>query len=205
MYIRDWMSRNVIWIESGASIQEALRLMKSHGIRHLPVRDREDRFVGWITDSDVRGVLIASMLENLTVADVMIHNPYVVAPDDHLEDAARLMIEKKIGGLPVVEDNERGPVVVGVITVIDVLRAFMEMFGGLARTHRIDILGTPELLKNLTPIVEAVQRAEGAIQSVCVFVPKASDEEPVISIHVRKGSLESVLEQLRRLGVKLKG
>ncbi|SFM91083.1 CBS domain-containing protein [Thermodesulforhabdus norvegica] len=204
MYIRDWMSRNVIWIESNASIQKALGLMKSHGIRHLPVRDKEGRFVGWITDSDVRGVLIASMLEDLTVADVMIHNPYTVSPDEHLEDAARLMILKKIGGVPVVEYRDGEPVVVGVLTVVDVLRAFMEMFGGLARTERIDVSGTPELLKNLTPLVEAVQKAGGSIQSVCAFVPEAPNEDPVISIHVRKGAVSNILEELGRLGIKVK-
>ena len=75
MLVARRMSRNPIAILPEASIQEAIELMKEHSIRHLPVVDGEERLVGWVSDTDLRGVFIASMIEELTVGDVMIADP----------------------------------------------------------------------------------------------------------------------------------
>jgi len=116
--VRHWMTTSVVTIHKEASIQEALALMKQGSIRHLPVVDTDQQLVGWVTDADLRGVLIASMLEELTLEDVMVRKPHKAVPDMPLEEAARLILSKKIGGLPVVEDGK----LVGAITRFDILR-----------------------------------------------------------------------------------
>ena len=66
MLVARRMSRDPIAISPEASIQQAIELMKEHSIRHLPVVDGEERLVGWVSDTDLRGVFIASMIEELT-------------------------------------------------------------------------------------------------------------------------------------------
>ena len=81
MIVSHWMSTDLVTIGKQASIQEAMALMKRESIRHLPVVDQQMKLVGWITDADLRGVLIASMLEELTLEDVMIRKPFTVHPE----------------------------------------------------------------------------------------------------------------------------
>ncbi len=191
MLVKDWMSTEIIWVDESASIQEALKLMKSHGIRHLPVRNEEGKLTGWITDSDLRGVLIASMLEEINVKDVMIVNPISINPSDHLEDAARIMVEQKIGGLPVIEKDH----LVGVITVIDVLKAFLAMFGALEKTVRIDFTLPESIRTDLSKLASIVEAAGGRIKSVCKFYGNQ------YSIHLEEGNTSKITEVLKKQGV----
>jgi len=135
MLVARRMSKNPIAISPEASIQEAMELMKKHCIRHLPVVDQSKRLVGWVSDTDLRGALIASMIEELTVRDVMIGDPVTVSSTDFLEQAALLISEQKIGGMPVV-DNDK---LVGVITAVDILEAFIDIMGVLRSSSRLDV------------------------------------------------------------------
>jgi acetoin utilization protein AcuB len=200
MLVRDWMSKDVVWIRPEATIQDALKMMKHYGIRHLPVKEGDGTFVGWITDSDVRSVLIASMIEQLTVADVMIREPYIASPEDHLEDVAFVMITKKIGGLPVLEGDR----VVGVITVIDVLKAFMEMMGGFESTGRIDVVCKSDDDYDLARVIEIIQNCGATVLSVCTFLGEAgsdSDFGSFYSLHIKGKNFSQVLETLKAKGV----
>ena len=85
--------------------------------------------VGWITSRDLREVLLASMLEEIKVGDVMVQAPLSVTADTEVEEAARLIHEHKIGGMPVMEGDK----LVGVITMLDLISAFITMLG-LLRT-----------------------------------------------------------------------
>ena len=124
MLVARRMSRNPVAISPDASIQEAIKLMKKHSIRHLPVVSKEEHLVGWVTDTVLRGVLIASMIEELNIGDVMIADPVTVSATDFLEQAALLITKHKIGGMPVLEDGK----LVGVITVVDILEVTRQTF-----------------------------------------------------------------------------
>ncbi len=193
MLVKDWMTTDVIWISEKAPIQEALKLMKNHGIRHLPVMDKDGNFSGWITDSDVRGVLIASMLEEINVNDVMIRKPIFISPSDHLEDAARIMVEQKIGGLPVLE----GKKLVGVITVVDVLRAFLGMLGTLEKTERIDFSIPSSSHIDISTIANLIENSGGRVRSICKFY---SDQ---YSVHLDKGDVRKITETLKDKGINI--
>ncbi|MBW1975584.1 MAG: CBS domain-containing protein [Deltaproteobacteria bacterium] len=192
MLVKECMSKNVVSIRESAFIQDALQLMKEHSIRHLPVFSDSGEFVGWITDSDVRGVLIASMLEEISVADVMVRKPLTIRPDDYVEDAARLMIEKKIGGLPVVDDSQ----VVGVITVVDVLKASMELLGITRFASRLDLI-FPEDGKDveLAKVVSIVEDNGGKIQSLY------SSQEGKYSLYLKQGDMSRISGALENAGL----
>lgn len=131
--IRYWMRTPVITISADAPVSEALALMHEHTIRRLPVATTTGRLCGIITDGDIRGagVLnatgldlrhIASSLRQTPVEAVMTEQPISVTPTTSLRDAALLLLDNKIGGLPVVDADN---IIVGIITESDLFEALV--------------------------------------------------------------------------------
>ena len=107
--------------------------MKQRRIRRLPVVDRNGRLVGIVTRGDVREASpsnatslsiyeIHYLLSQLAVEAIMTRNPRTVTPDTTIKEAARLMLDHKISGLPVVEGDQ----LVGIITESDIFRGLIE-------------------------------------------------------------------------------
>ena len=136
MKIHSLMIPDPITITANASISEAIELMKVNSIRHLPVVSRGKKLEGFLTLVDLKQGLIPSMLGDLTLQDLMIQEPITVGPDDDIEFAAQLIYKNKIGGMPVVTDDQ----LVGIITATDILRTFIDMMGILSSTSRIDVV-----------------------------------------------------------------
>jgi len=136
MKIHSLMIPDPITITAVASISEAIELMKINSIRHLPVVSRGKKLKGFLTLADLKQGLIPSMLGDLTLQDLMIKKPITVGPDDDIEFAAQLIYKFKIGGMPVVKNNQ----LVGIITATDILRTFIDMMGILSSTSRIDVV-----------------------------------------------------------------
>lgn len=127
--VRDWMTRDVITVSPDTSILEAGQLMVDRTIRRLPVVE-DETLIGIVTYGDVRGARAAVTgsldiwdlsyrLSKLTIREVMTPNPVTVSPDDTIGQAAQLMLNYMIGGLPVVDHNGR---LAGIITESDIFR-----------------------------------------------------------------------------------
>ncbi|HNP88386.1 MAG TPA: CBS domain-containing protein [Kouleothrix sp.] len=132
--IRFWMRAPAITINLAAPLSEALALMHEHDVRRLPVVIDTGELRGVITQGDIRGadVLraagfdpfdVAEGLRTVKVYEVMSTEPITVAPETGLREAAMLMIENKIGGLPVVNDEQH---VIGIITESDLFEALVQ-------------------------------------------------------------------------------
>jgi CBS domain-containing protein len=132
--IRFWMRAPAITINVAQHVSDALELMQEHNIRRLPVVVESGQLCGMITQGDIRGadVLraagidifdIAEALRRVTVYEVMSKHPLSITEDTSLREAALLMIEHKIGGLPVVDDEQR---VVGIVTESDLFEALVQ-------------------------------------------------------------------------------
>lgn len=126
--VKDWMTPDPITIGPNTTLPEANRLMKECGIRRLPVVDN-GRLVGIVTLGDVREASPSAatslsiyelnyLLSRLTVGQIMTRDPVTITPETSVEATARLMLEHKIGGLPVVDGTQ----VVGIITESDIFR-----------------------------------------------------------------------------------
>jgi acetoin utilization protein AcuB len=126
--IRDWMSKDVLTVDPKTPIAEAYRLMKERKVRRLPVV-KDGRLIGIVTLGDVREASPSSatslsiwelnyLWAQLTVDRVMKTHVITIAPDATIMDAASLMLEHKISGLPVVDDGT----LVGIITESDIFR-----------------------------------------------------------------------------------
>ena len=136
MKIKTLMIPDPITIKENASIEEAIEVMKSNSIRHLPVVEEKNRLKGFVTLADLKQGLIPSLVAGLSLADLMIKDPITVDPDDDVEIAAQLIYKHKIGGMPVVIKDK----LVGIITESDMLRAFIDMMGILTASSRIDVV-----------------------------------------------------------------
>jgi CBS domain-containing protein len=126
----DVMTKDPLTIGPSETVGEAEELMAENGIRQLPVVKNSD-LIGIITDRDVRSFLAGSSVSppnereqalRTQVSDLMTANPLTLAPDDELQDAVELLVEQKIGGVPVVDAAEG---LVGIVTYVDVLRCFL--------------------------------------------------------------------------------
>jgi acetoin utilization protein AcuB len=137
MKISYMMVPDPITINEKASISEAIDLMKHNSVRHLPVVAEGNLLKGFVTLADLKQGLIPSMVADLSLSDLMIKEPIVAHPDDDIEIASLLIYKHKIGGLPIVDKNHK---LVGILTVTDLLRAFIDMMGLLTPSSRIDVV-----------------------------------------------------------------
>jgi len=130
MKVRDLMSAQPIVVSPDTSIFEARQTMVKERIRHLLVTEGQ-RLLGIVTDRDIRLNLpsqatslsvweVNYLLARLTVEEVMTTGVIIIGPDQNARNAARLMLEHKIGALPVLDAGR----LIGIITETDVLRAF---------------------------------------------------------------------------------
>jgi CBS domain-containing protein len=126
--VRDWMTPNPVTAPSDMPLPEALETMKAHHIRRLPVVER-GRLVGIVTRGDLRGAQPSAatslsifelhyLVGRILLSEIMTRNPITVSPDTTIHAAARLMLQHKVAGLPVVSDGQ----VVGIITESDIFR-----------------------------------------------------------------------------------
>jgi len=102
MEVEKLMARKLVTIPPGTSILKAMEVMRKNSIRHLPVVDGE-KFIGFLTEGDLRQASLLSMVDKISIEDVMIRNPVSISPEASVEDAARLIFKHKIGGLPVIQ------------------------------------------------------------------------------------------------------
>lgn len=139
--VRDWMTTNVITTRRNTSISSAHQIMRENNIRRLPVVENE-KLVGLVTIGDVReaspsDATTLSIWElnylwaQLVVDKVMTLNVYTITADAPVLDAAELMLDHKISGLPVVDTDNK---LVGVLTESDIFRMLVR-----SRTPKISI------------------------------------------------------------------
>jgi len=134
MKIRDWMTSVVVSVAPDTSVKEAFLVMKTNGFRHLPVV-KSGKLVGFVTDRDLRRPQLSDVFRewnelyrisnDIHVEDVMITDVVAVTPETDLVQAASILVEKKIGAVPVV-DEEGSKTLVGIITIYDFLKALVE-------------------------------------------------------------------------------
>lgn len=199
MRVSEWMTPAPVTVTPSVTIPKVQELMVHRRIRHLPVVE-DGRLVGIITDRDVRTVQPSPatsltvgemhyLLERLTVRAVMTRNVITVAPHESLAEAVRLMLENRIGGLPVTE----GERLVGILTEVDLLRAFSTTLGVRAgRPPRAADAPLPEASPSrviLVPLdgahgseavletVGEIARAEGASVRLLSVQPPAHEVE----------------------------
>lgn len=142
--VADCMTRGPATIRADALARGAAEMMRTRRIRHLPVVDGDRGLVGIVTDRDLRHVIfdpvvqaraghLADVLGAITVSDIMTRAVVTARPEMPLQEAARLMHERKVGALPVVVHGR----IAGILSETDVLKTFAQALGqGFAKPYR---------------------------------------------------------------------
>jgi acetoin utilization protein AcuB len=186
MLVGDRMSRPVITVHPELSIQEALFRMRRENVRRFPVVDKRGQLVGIISEmdlleaspSDVSSLSVHELnylLHKITVDEIMTKNVITVDEDTTVEEAARIMVDKKIGGLPVLSKGE----VVGIITETDLFKIFFELLGSHERGVRISVL-VPNQPGELAKLTKAVFEAGGNILSLGTFLGESTENREIL-------------------------
>ncbi len=173
MLVQEWMTKDVVTITPDISIMKASRLMKEKRVGRLPVVDEDGRIVGIITDRDIRSASPSKattlemhelyyLLSELKTKDVMSKKPVCAKGTDSVEGIARLMMDKKIGGVPVVDDAGR---VAGIITDSDIFRVLVDITGADSGGIQLafEIPNTPGSLR---PILDGLRALDAGVVSV---------------------------------------
>ncbi len=197
MLVGERMSHPVIFTAPDVPIHEALNLMRSEQIRRLPVI-KDGKLVGIVTDNDLLNASpspvtslsiweLNYLISKITVKDVMTKQVLTVTEDTPIENAARVMADHKIGGLPVI----RGDKVVGILTETDLFKIFLELMGAREKGVRVSFLARNqpgELLK----LSEAIFRLCGNVIAMGTF---AGDDPSTLAVTIKVQGVE--LETLR--------
>jgi CBS domain-containing protein len=140
--VQDWMTSPVQVVHTDTAVSDAYNQMMKKGIRRLPVVEN-GRLVGIVTLGDLREARpspatslsiyeLNYLLAKLTVGQVMTHNPFSVAPGESVMSAARIMLDRKVGGLPVVDEEKRP---LGIITESDIFRMLIDQWDYFTEQH----------------------------------------------------------------------
>jgi acetoin utilization protein AcuB len=184
MLVGKWMTKKLVTVEEGDSVSAAMRLLKENRVRRLPVL-RKGKLAGIVTDRDLKEASPSKatsldiwelhfLLEKLKVKDVMTKSPITIAPDATIEHAALVLMEKRIGGLPVVD----GGALVGILTEDDVFRALVEVTGVKLKKTRVSLL-VPDEAGTIREVADICRRNGGKIFSILVSyaqVPRGARE-----------------------------
>jgi len=162
MLVGERMSTPVLTIEPDVPVQDALARMRKDKVRRYPVVDRRGKLIGIVTNTDLMNASpseattlsvweINYLLSKITVERVMTKNVITTQEDCPIEEAARIMADHKIGGLPVV----RGESLVGIITETDLFNILLEMLGARKAGVRltVELLDQPGKLHELSGVI----------------------------------------------------
>jgi len=168
------MTGNPITIKPGVPIAEAMEWMRRENVRRFPVVDDKGKLVGIVTYGDLLHASPSSvtslnvwevtyLLSQVKVKDVMTKEVITICEDCPVEEAARIMADNKISGLPVMRDG----LLVGIITESDIFKVFLETFGAREKGVRMTLLA-PNVKGSLAQISSTITEHGGYIVSLNV-------------------------------------
>ncbi len=208
MLVRERMTPNPIVVRPETSYEDALQLLREKKIRRLPVVDKQDNLVGIVVEKDL---LYASpspatslsvfevhyLLSKLQVKDVMTRRVITVTDDCPLEEAARIMIDNKIGSLPITRDRR----VVGIITETDIFRIMAEALGGREKGVRV-AMNIQEVKGELARVAATIAELGGNIIAVATFIAGDAQHREV-TMKVQGVAKQDLLAALVKFGVTI--
>jgi len=208
MLVKDRMTPDPITITTDTSLKEALDLIRSKPFRHLPVLDENGKLVGIVTEKSLvyasptptttLSVFEVDYILSRTKIEQIVHDPVItVRPDLPIEEAARVMVDHRIGCLPVVEDDK----LIGIISDTDIFRVFVEGLGGGHPSLRITVV-VPEKVGSLARITSRAAALGGNIYSLGMFWGKRP-EDRVVAFRLEGVDRETAVQALEADGIQV--
>jgi len=180
------MTSDPVVITTDTSLKEALEIVRSKPFRHLPVLDENGKLVGIVTEKSLVYASPTSttalsvfevdyILSRTKVGQIIQGSVVTVGPDWPIEEAARVMVDRRIGCLPVVEDDK----LIGIISDTDIFRVFVEGLGGGHPSLRITVV-VPEKVGSLARITSRVVALGGNIYSLGIFWGERPEDRVIV-------------------------
>lgn len=193
MLVRNRMSQPAITVHPDTSLQDALGLMHAERVRRLPVVDRKGKLVGIVSERELLKASpsiattlskfeIKEAIKDLKIKEFMSTGVATVTENTPVEEAARIMVDGQISGLPVVRDDE----VVGVITETDIFKVFLEIFGARQPGIRVAFL-LSQAPGQLATVSTAIAKAGGNLIALGSFLGETSEN---VEITMKIDSME---------------
>jgi acetoin utilization protein AcuB len=204
MFVREYMTPNPITITTDVSVPQALRIMRDKKVRRLPVLDKHGKLVGIVSDKDLLHASpspatslavweMNELLAKLKVKKVMTRKVITVTEEMPLEEAARIMVDRKIGGLPVMRERT----LAGIITETDLFKVLLEMLGGRRPGVRVAVT-VPGAKGTLVKVTNAVFGAGGDIVGLGVTeVSGSRGLQWEVMLKVQDSSRDKLVEALK--------
>jgi acetoin utilization protein AcuB len=212
MLVKNWMSKNVIAINEDDSMQDALKLMKQHNIRMMPVL-KNSQLVGVVTDRDLKRASASDattldvhellyLISKIKVKNIMSKNPISVPPDLTVEETAEVLLNNKISGAPVVDKNGE---VVGTITQTDLFRVLIALTGVGKRGIQFAFQAEdrPGSIKELADIIRRYGGRMVSILSSYENVPSGYRKVYIRMHGIQRPQLAALKEELSKVAILL--
>ncbi|AJD91804.1 acetoin utilization protein AcuB [Jeotgalibacillus malaysiensis] len=202
MIIEDMMVRDVHTLAPDATLNEAIELMSSEKVRHLPVTDVTGKVVGIITDRDIKEfspspfqTADSKALYETKLLDIMTTPVITGHPLDFVEEVAVTFMEERIGCLPIVSEDK----LVGMITETDILHTLVQLTGATQPGSQIEVK-VPNKQGMLYEVAGIIRKNHSNIHSVLVYPDRHDEKYKVLVFRVQTMNPMSVIEDLREEG-----
>ena len=197
MLVGKRMSKDPVTVTSQDSLVTAQNKMRMGNVRRLPVVE-DGQLLGFVTDRDIREH--KGFLEQTKVNAAMTEKLMTVTPEITLEEAAKLLLKHKVGGLPVLEQGK----LAGIITTSDIVQAFLDVMGASEEgAARIDLLLEGEG-HDLSSASKTIAREGGEILGLGTYRERWA-ENPVFYLRLRAADPDRIAGVLREKGYTVLG
>ena len=212
MLVKNWMSKTVITIDTEDSIQDAMKLLKTHKIRMLPVI-KKGKLVGVITDRDIKRASASDattlsvhelnyILSKIKVKDVVSNRLITVPYDYTIEETAEVLLNNKISGLPVVDHDGK---IVGTITQSDIFREVISS-AGVGRKgiqFAVQLKNKPGSIKEVADIIRGYNGRIASILSSYERAPEDYHNVYIRTYDIDRSRLTELIEILKEKTILL--
>ena len=212
MLVKNWMSKEVITVGADDSMQNAIYILQEQNIKMLPVMD-EGNLVGIITDRDLKKASpsdattldmheLLFLISKIKVRDLMKKPVHTVRSDHTIEEATALLLEKKISGLPVIDENNQ---LVGIITRSDIFRMFISLrgLGEKGIQFAVRIKDMPGIIKEIRELIHEYGGRTASILSSSDNAPDGYLNFYFRIYQIDRQKLPSLLDRIREKGTLL--
>jgi acetoin utilization protein AcuB len=204
MLVKDQMTPHPMCGRPEMSIEEAEEIMHKNNFRHLPIVDERKHLVGLVTQASLAGTVQADqhtlsqyevkyILSKVKVRDIMVKDVITIGEDTAIEEAARIMADRKISCLPVTRDGQP----VGIITDNDLFAIMVNLLGARRAGTRITVL-QPDRPGEIARLTKAIADKGGNL-SVAVTYPTADPSAWASVFKVTNVSEETLVETIKSL------
>ena len=205
MIVEEIMKTKVSTLLPTNTIADAIDMMHTQKIRHIPIVNTEEHLIGLITASRIRNATPSIFhadehLEDLQtpLQAIMRTNIYTGHPLDFVEEVAGLFYEHHISSLPIIKDKK----LVGIITETDLLRTMVELTGAHQPGSQIDVK-VPNITGVLCDIAGIIRNRKANILSVLVYPDKQDEQYKILVIRVQMMNPIGLIQDLKQAGYQV--